>query len=169
MQELIESVVTSKIILIRGQKVLLDSDLAELYGVSVKRLNEAVKRNRERFPIDFMFQLTDQESKNVRSQFATAKYAHTKRRFASYVFTEHGVAMLSSVLKSERAILVNIEIMRIFGKLRQILASNKDLAERLGVLEKKYGERFRVVFEAIRELMQTPEPHKELKIGFHSS
>ncbi|MBI2155278.1 MAG: ORF6N domain-containing protein, partial [Candidatus Rokubacteria bacterium] len=154
------------ILLIRGEKVILDATIARLYGVTVKRLNEAVKRNRDRFPPDFMFRLTKEEfyrlsargTIHLRSQFATSnvKQGRGGRRFAPYAFTEHGVAMLSSVLRSDRAVRVNIEIMRAFVRLRRILGSHADLARKLAALERKYDAQFRVVFDAIRELMAPP-------------
>jgi ORF6N domain len=153
------------ILLFRGHKVMLDADLAGLYGVTTKRLNEQVRRNRSRFPEDFMFQLTSTEAASLRSQIATSNKGRGGRRYAPYAFTEQGVAMLSTVLNSERAIQVNIEIMRAFVHLRQMLASNAQLARKLNALEKKYDSQFRVVFEAIRELMTPPEPNKR-KIGF---
>jgi phage regulator Rha-like protein len=146
--------IEQSILLIRHQKVMLDSDLAELYGVSTKRLNEQVKRNRARFPGDFMFQLTVSETEILRSQFATSKKGGGGRRYLPYAFTEQGVAMLSSVLNSERAIQVNIEIMRAFVRLRRILASHAALTRKLDALEKKYDAQFKVVFDAIRELMK---------------
>jgi len=154
-----------QILLYRGQKVLLDVHLAALYGVTTKRLNEQVKRNRSRFPDDFTFQLTPDEVDTLRSQIATSKSGRGGRRYAPYVFTEQGVAMLSTVLNSERAIQVNIEIMRAFVRLRQLLASNDRLARKLEALEKKYDAQFKVVFEAICQLMAPPEPKKR-KIGF---
>jgi len=154
-----------QILLLRGQKVLLDVHLAALYGVTTKRLNEQVRRNQSRFPDDFMFQLTLDEVEALRSQIATSKGGRGGRRYAPYVFTEQGVAMLSTVLNSERAIQVNIEIMRAFVRLRQLLASNDRLARKLEVLEKKYDAQFKVVFDAIRQLMTPPEPKKR-KIGF---
>ncbi len=153
------------ILFIRGHKVMLDSDLALLYGVSTKRLNEQVRRNISRFPGDFMFQLTQSESACLRSQIATSKIGWGGRRYRSLVFTEQGVAMLSSVLGSDRAIAVNIEIMRTFVKLRLMLATNSQLARRLDELERKYDRQFRVVFDAIRELMVPPE-QKRNPIGF---
>jgi len=153
------------ILLIRGHKVMLDSGLAELYGVTTKRLNEQVRRNLSRFPEDFMFQLTESETQVLRSQFATSKEGRGGRRYLPYAFTEQGVAMLSSVLNSERAINVNIEIMRAFVRLRRILASHADLARKLDSLEKKYDTQFKVVFDAIRELMKPPET-KRRPIGF---
>ena len=141
---------------------MLDSDLAELYGVPTQRMNEQVRRNIERFPSDFMFQLSTEETQSLRSQFATSKRGG--RRYLPYVFTEQGVAMLSSVLNSDRAVQVNIAIMRVFVKLREMIASNKDLAKRLDELEKKYDAQFKVVFDALRQLMTTPEPGKK-KIG----
>jgi len=153
------------ILLIRGHKVMLDADLAVLYAVSTKRLNEQVRRNRSRFPGDFMFQLTGEEVRSLRSQFATSKKGRGGRRYAPLVFTEQGIAMLSTVLNSERAIQVNIEIMRAFVRLREMIATHKDLARKLEALEKKYDAHFKVVFDAIRELMARPEPNKR-KIGF---
>lgn len=154
-----------RILLIREQKVLLDSDLADLYGVETKALNRAVKRNLDRFPKDFMFQLNKKEFENLRYQFGTS--SHGGRRFYPYVFTEQGVAMLSSVLNSRRAIAVNIEIMRAFVKLREILSAHADLAKRLAELEAKYDSQFKVVFDTIRALMSPPK-EKRKKIGFNT-
>jgi hypothetical protein len=153
------------ILLIRGHNVMLDSDLAQLYGVTVGRLNEAVKRNEDRFPGDFMFQLTKAELEHLKSQIAISSSKWGGRRHAPYVFTEQGVAMLSSVLRSKRAIEVNIAVMRTFVRLREMISSNKVLARRLTDLEKKYDGQFRVVFEAIRELMAEPAT-KSRRIGF---
>lgn len=154
------------ILLLRGQKVMLDSDLAELYGVEIRVLNQAVKRNMKRFPSDFMFQLNEEEFESLRSQFVTLKKGRGQhRKYLPYAFTEQGVAMLSSVLNSDKAIEVNILIMRAFVKLREMIASNKDLAKRLDELEKKYDAQFKIVFDAIRRLMTPPEPKKK-KIGF---
>jgi hypothetical protein len=158
-------VIERKIYLIRGQKVMLDNDLAKLYKVETRTLIQAVKRNTERFPLDFMFQLNNQEVISLRSQFVISKTGRGGRRYLPYVFTEQGVAMLSSVLNSDRAIEVNIQIMRAFVKLREMIASNKELAKRLDELESKYDEQFKVVFDAIRELMAPAEPKKR-KIGF---
>lgn len=150
---------------LRGQNVLLDSDLAELYGVATGALIRAVKRNVERFPVDFMFQLSKPEFADLRSQ-AGISSSWGGRRYPPYAFTEQGVAMLSSVLRSQRAVLVNVEIMRAFVRLRQMLESNADLARKLDALEKRFDAQFKVVFQAIRELMAPPEPpHK--RIGFH--
>ncbi len=167
MTELIPTeIIENKIYLIRGHKVMLDSDLARLYGVAPKRLNEQVKRNKKRFPPDFIFQLTKEEDESLRSQFATLKSGRGKhRKYLPYVFTEQGVAMLSSVLNSERAIQVNIEIMRTFTKLRTMLAEHKDLKRKLAALEKKYDKQFKIVFEAIYELMGPPAKKKP-NIGF---
>jgi hypothetical protein len=145
-------VIERKIYLIRREKVMLDSDLAKLYGVTTKRLNEQVRRNLKRFPLDFMFQLNEEETEILRSQIATSRFQHGGRRYLPYVFTEQGVAMLSSVLNSERAILVNVEIMRTFVKLRKMITSHAELAKKLDALEKKYDAQFKVVFDAIREL-----------------
>jgi phage regulator Rha-like protein len=157
--------VEKKILIVRGHKVLIDKDLAELYGVETKVLIQAVKRNIDRFPSDFMFQLNNQDVVRLRSQFVTSKSGRGGRRYLPYVFTEQGVAMLSTVLKSERAIKVNIAIMRAFVKLRQMLTSNAQLARKLKTLEKKYDEQFSIVFEAIYKLMDPPEKKKK-KIGF---
>lgn len=150
--------------LIRGDKVILDEDLAELYGVETKNLVKAVKRNLDRFPADFMFQLTNQEFSDLRFQSGTSSQ-WGGRRTPPYAFSEQGVAMLSSVLHSARAIQVNIEIMRTFVRLRRIIASHADLADRLDALEQRYDGQFKVVFEAIRELMRPPEKEKR-SIGF---
>jgi hypothetical protein len=161
-QEVVERI----IYMIRGHKVMLDSDLAELYGVPTKVLIQAVKRTIVRFPSDFMFQLNNQEVIALRSQIVTLKKGRGHhRKYLPYVFTEQGVAMLSSVLNSERAILVNIEIMRSFVKIREMLAVHKDLAKKLEEIEKKYDSQFRVVFDAIRQLMTPPETKKRM-IGF---
>jgi phage regulator Rha-like protein len=152
------------ILLIHSHKVMLDADLAALYGVETGQLVRAVKRNISRFPHDFMFELSKDEFENLRCHFGTSSH-WGGRRYPPYAFTEQGVAMLSSVLRSKRAIQVNIEIMRAFVRLRQILASNKELAKRLDELEKKYDAQFRVVFDAIRQLMRPPESKKR-PIGF---
>ena len=157
--------VEQRILLLRGQKVMLDKDLAELYEVETKILNRAVKRNRDRFPGDFMFQLTAEEADNLRYQNGTSSWGG--RGYFSYAFTEQGVAMLSSVLRSKRAVMVNIEIMRAFVRLRQILGAHADLARKLATLERKYDSQFKAVFDAIRELM-TPPPAKKRPIGFGS-
>ncbi len=155
------------ILVLRGHKVLLDSDLADLYEVRTKVLLQAVKRNLERFPADFMFPMNNQEVTALRSQSVTSnKPGRGGRRTVPYVVTEQGVAMLSSVLNSPRAIAVNIEIMRAFVKLRVALASNKELARRLDQLEASTDEKFTVVFDAIRQLMAPPEPKKKRPIGF---
>ena len=153
----------NKIIFLRGHKVILDRDLAELYGVETRRLTEQVKRNSERFPSDFMFQLTNKEVTILKSQFATSSWGG--RRKLPFAFTEQGIAMLSSVLHSERAIKVNIAIMRAFVKLRELLLSNKELNRKLQEMEAKYDKQFRIVFEVLQQLMETPnKPRKE--IGF---
>ena len=154
------------IYLIRGEKVMLDRDLAALYEVTTAAMNQAVRRNRERFPKDFMFKLSAEEVEQLnRSQIVIGSEKHRDPRFPPYAFTEQGVAMLSSVLRSRRAILVNIEIMRAFVKLRQILASNAELSRRLDELESKYDKQFRVVFDAIRQLIPTPVRDRK-EIGF---
>lgn len=156
---------------IRGEKVMLDEDLARLYLVRTKVLVQAVKRNRQRFPNDFMFQLTTEEYSALRSQIVTSS-GRAGRRALPYAFTEHGVSMLSSVLNSERAIEVNIAIIRAFIKMRQMIAGNKDLAQRLNELEKRYDAQFKVVFNSIRELINaqpktlTESAPKKRRIGF---
>jgi len=152
------------ILLIRGRQVMLDADLAKLYEVETKVLNQAVKRNIERFPNDFMFQLSEEEFDFLRSQSVTSSQ-WGGRRYPPYAFTEQGVAMLSSVLRSRRAVLVNIEIMRAFVRLRQILSSHAELARKLNELEKRYDTQFKVVFEKIKKLMTPPEL-KRKRIGF---
>jgi hypothetical protein len=152
------------IFLLRGYKIILDSDLAVLYEVEVKQLKRQVRRNRDRFPTDFMFELSKEEYHSLRRHSGTLKRGeHSK--YPPYAFTEQGVAMLSSVLNSKRAVQVNIEIMRAFVRLRQLLASNTQLARKLDALEKKYDAQFKVVFDAIRQLM-TPPPSKTRRIGF---
>jgi hypothetical protein len=156
--------IEKRILLLRGHKVMLSTDLAEIYGVEPKVLVQAVKRNRERFPEDFMFQLNDKEFENLKSQIVTSSWGGL-RRARPYAFTEQGVAMLSSVLNSKRAVQVNIEIMRAFVRLREMITSNKELAKRLVELEKKYDAQFKVVFDAIRELMAPPKTPAR-RIGF---
>jgi len=151
---------------IRGEKVMLDRDLARLYDVSTAALNQAVRRNRERFPEDFMFQLTSAELAELnRSQIVIGSQKHRDPRSRPFAFTEQGVAMLSAVLRSKCAISVSIEIMRAFVKLRQFLVSNTELARRLDELESKYDKQFKIVFDAIRKLMATPARDRK-EIGF---
>lgn len=159
--------VDRKILLLRRERVMLDADLAILYGVTTKALVQAVKRNAARFPEDFVFQLSAEEYADLRSQTVTSRSAWGGRRTAPYAFTEHGVAMLSSVLHSPRAVQVSIEIVRTFVRLRAMLATHVDMARKLTALEKKYDARFRVVFDAIRELM-TPPTKRKRPIGFRS-
>ncbi len=144
------------IYIIRGEEVMLDRDLAFLYGVETKTLNRAVKRNLQRFPPDFMFQLTEDEADALRCQIGTSNKRRGGRRYLPYVFTEPGVAMFSSVLNSERAIAVSIEMIRAFIKLRELFSSNAELARRLDELESKYDKQLKIVFDAIRELMAKP-------------
>ena len=153
----------SRILLIRGEKVMLSGDLAELYEVEPRALVQAVKRNQERFPADFMFQLSRAEHENLKSQFVISSWGGA--RATPYAFTEQGVAMLSSVLRSPLAVQVNIAILRAFVKLRAILASHRDLARRLEEMESRYDAQFRAVFDAIRELMRPPEKPRR-RIGF---
>ncbi len=157
--------VAKKILLLRGERVMLDSDLASLYRVEPRSLLQAVKRNRARFPADFMFQLTAEEAAALRSQTGISNAGRGGRRYAPYAFTEHGVAMLSAVLRSPRAVQVSIEIVRSFIELRAMLATHTDLARKLATLERKYDAQFRTVFDAIRELM-APPPKRKPPIGF---
>lgn len=191
-----------RILLVRGQKVLLDFQLAELYEVEARSLNQAVKRNSERFPEDFMFQLSEEETEQIMrsqfvtaspgnssqfvmssdasgteskepppvnwSQFVTSSKKHRGLAYRPYAFTEQGVAMLSSVLRSPRAVLVNIAIMRTFVQLRQLLSSHADLAKELASLESKYDQQFKAVFDAIRELMKPPTASQKRELGFHT-
>ncbi len=157
--------IDSRIFLVRRQKVLLDRHLAELYGTTTRLVNQAVRRNLERFPDDFMFVLTREEVARI-SQFETS--SGLKYSKSVWVFTEQGVAMLSGLLNSPRAIAVNIEIMRAFVRLRQLIATNVDLARKLAALEKKYDAQFKMVFDAIRELMTPPASTAKKEIGFHT-
>jgi len=162
--------VVSHIFLVRGQKVMLDTDLAELYGVTTKRLNEQVRRNGDRFPSDFMFQLNTREYSSLRSQFATLKLGRGQhRKYLPYVFTEHGAIMAAAVLDSERAVQVSIYVVRAFVQLREMLSSNKKLAHKLNELERKlttHDHAITELIEAIRQLMAPPEPKKKRPIGF---
>jgi len=155
------------IILVRGEKVMLDRELADIYGVETKVLNQAVKRNANRFPEDFMFRLTNGEVAELnRSQIVTGSQKHRDPRFPPYAFTEHGALMLANVLNSERAAQTSVMVVRAFVKLRQMLASNAELSRKLADMEKKYDTQFRVVFDAIRQLMSPPAKPKR-EIGFH--
>jgi hypothetical protein len=156
-------VIERKILFIRGQKVMLDKDLALLYDVETKMLNRAVKRNIERFPDDFMFQLTKEEFDNLKFHFGTSSWGG--QRYLPYAFSENGVAMLSSVLNSKRAIQVNIQIMRTFTKIREMLATHKELRLKIEEMEKKYDAQFKVVFDAIKQLMEPPRKTRK-RIGF---
>ena len=163
--------IRSIILLLRGQKVILDRDLAELYGVETGALNRAVKRNVERFPKDFMFRLTAEEVRFLRCQIGISKKGRGGRRYSPYAFTEQGVAMLSSVINSRRAIAVNIEIMRTFVKLRRFLSTQAELERKLVELEKHlrdHDQKIQTIFEAIRQLMSPPPEPSRRKIGFHA-
>ena len=155
--------IASKIYLIRSVKVMLDRNLAELYGVETKVLKQAVRRNIDRFPKDFMFELTKDEFENLRSQIVTSSWGGT--RYFPMAFTEQGVAMLSSVLNSKRAIQVNIQIMRAFTRLRQMLSTHEELKKKIEAMERKYDENFRIVFDAIKQLLDIDEKPRK-KIGF---
>ena len=163
--------VASKIYLIRGKRVMLDSDLAELYGVQTKFLNLNVKRNPARFPSDFMFRLTPKEAESLRLHFATSKKnSRGGSRYLPHVFTEQGVAMLSGVLNSPRAVQANVLIMRTFTKLREMIATNELIRQKIEELERKYDkhdQQFKIVFEAIRELLNAPKPPRKKPVGFH--
>ena len=159
-----ETTIVTQIHFIRGEQVMLDLDLAMLYGVETKSLKRAVKRNIERFPEDFMFELTSKEWSNLRYQFGTLKRGEHPK-YLPYAFTEQGVAMLSGILKSERAIEVNIAIMRTFVQLRKLMSSNKELAKKINNLEKKYDEQFHVIFDAIKQLIVEENKPRKL-IGF---
>ena len=164
-QALVEyEIVVSKIAVVRGQRVMFAQDLAELYGVETKVLMQAVRRNIDRFPLDFLFQLNDQEFTNLRSQIVTSNWGRT--RYLPYAFSEQGVAMLSSVLRSPRAVAVNIEIMRSFVRMRALIESNKVLSKKIAELEKKYDKQFATVFQAIYDLMDDREKKPKRKIGF---
>ena len=158
-----QEIIEGKILFIRGKKVMLDRDLALLYEVETKALNRAVKRNLDHFPEDFMFQLSDEEFENLRFHFGTSRWGG--QRYHPYVFTENGVAMLSSVLNSQRAIHVNIQIMRTFTRLREMLMTHKDLKLKIEAMEKKYDYQFKIVFDAIKQLLERPEKPKK-RIGF---
>jgi hypothetical protein len=165
-EEMTRRVVEQSIYLIRKQKVMLDEDLARLYGTETGALVRAARRNRERFPDDFMFQLSEQEVSALRCQSGISKSGRGGRRYLPYVFTEQGIAMLSGVLNSSRAIAVNIEIMRAFVRLRSLIESHAELAEELNHLERRYDHQFKVVFDAIREIMNPAQPAKKRRIGF---
>jgi hypothetical protein len=158
-----------RIYLIRGQRVMLDTDLASLYQVPTKRLNEAVKRSVNRFPEDFMFRMTEKEADALRSQIATSNGGRGGRRYLPYAFTEQGVAMLSSVLSSGRAVSVNIAIMRAFVKLREVMSTHSELAHKIEALERKYADRgnqIQVIFRTIRKLLEPPPAGPKRRIGF---
>lgn len=162
--------IESRILLVRGRKVILDSDLAELYGVTTKRLNEQVKRNRDRFPSDFMLRLNSEEMKALRSQFATSNRERGGRRYLPNAFTEHGAIMAATVLNTSRAVEVSVYVVRAFIRLREILATHKELARKLAQLEERieeHDEEIVAIFEAIRELMAPPEKPAK-RIGFQS-
>jgi hypothetical protein len=172
MIQITEQHVATKIYFIRNQKIMLDSDLAELYGVETRVLNQAVKRNLHRFPEDFMFQLTEKEYlTNLKSQIVTSSAITGKIKWGGnrklpYAFTEHGTVMLASVLNSERAVAVSLQVVRIFIKLRQILETNKELAQKIEQLEEKYDHQFKIVFDAIKQLLTQEENVKTEPIGF---
>jgi hypothetical protein len=153
--------VENAILLVRGERVILDADLAKLYGVTTARLNQQVKRNLERFPSDFMFELTKKEYESLMLQIATSSVTHGGRRKLPFVFTEHGAIMAANVLNSKTAVQASVQVVRAFIRLRQMLTSNAELARKLSDLERKYDSQFRVVFDAIRQLMTPPEPQRK--------
>jgi len=157
-------VIASRILIVRGKRVMLDSDLAVLYGVKTGRLNEQVTRNIKRFPEDFMLQLTKGEALSLKSHFATSSWGGTRK--PPRVFTQEGVAMLSGVLNSERAVLVNIQIMRAFVHLRRMILTNADLRRKIAQMEKKYNKQFVIVFEAIKRLLEKPKAEERRVAGF---
>jgi len=161
------ALISQKIFFVRGTRVMLDADLARLYGVATKNLNKAVKRNTSRFPSDFMFQLSPKELHSLGFQSGTSKPGRGGRRYVPYAFTEQGVAMLSSVLRSSRAVQVNVAIMRTFVRLREMLTTHEELRRKIDAMEKRYDARFRTVFETIRQMLETPIPAKK-PIGFHA-
>ncbi len=157
--------IEKSILIIRGYRVILDADLAKIYGVSTKRLNEQVRRNLDRFPDDFMFQLSETKDESLRSQIATSKAGRGGRRYLPYVFTEHGALMLGNILNSSTAVATSIQVVRAFINLRQMLSSQAEMARKLDLLERKYDHQFKVVFDAIRELTLIPEqPRKRIGI-----
>jgi len=159
-------IIAAKILIIRGKRVMIDTDLALLYGVKTKRLNEQVRRNKKRFPEDFMFQLTREETLNLKSQIATSSWGGIRK--LPCVFTQEGVAMLSGVLNSERAIQVNIQIMRTFTKIRRMILTNQDLKRKIEEIEKKYDKQFSVVFEVIKQLLAPDKKEDRKVIGFRA-
>jgi len=160
--------ISPRIYFVRKTRIMLDADLAQLYGVTTKNLNKAVKRNANRFPADFMFQLKPRELQFLRFQIGTSRRTnHGGRRYKPYAFTEHGVAMLSSVLHSDRAVQVNIAIMRAFLQLRAMLATHDDLRRKINEMEKRYDAKFHAVFATLRQMLETPLPSKG-QIGFHA-
>ncbi len=161
------ALISQKILFVRGTRVMLDADLARLYGVATKNLNKAVKRNASRFPADFMFQLSSKDLQSLRFQTGTSNSSRGGRRYAPYAFTEQGVAMLSSVLRSARAVQVNVAIMRTFVRLREMLATHEELRRKIDAMEKRYDARFQAVFDTIRQMLETPIPARK-PIGFHA-
>jgi hypothetical protein len=161
--------VAARIVVVRGRRVMVDADLATLYGVRPKRLNEQVKRNWARFPDDFLFQLTDEEVEVLRSHFATSRSGHGGRRYRPYVFTEHGAVMLAAVLNSPVAIDASIQVVRAFVQLRAMVAVHAELAQKLDALEHKFDHQFRIVFDAIRQLMTPPSKSERSRIGFRGA
>lgn len=161
------ALISQKIFFVRGTRVMLDADLARLYAVSTKNLNKAVKRNASRFPSDSMFQLSSKELHSLRFQAGTSKTGRGGRRYAPYVFTEQGVAMLSSVLRSSRAVQINVAIMRTFVRLREMLATHEELRRKIDAMEKRYDARFQAVFDTIRQMLATPVPARK-PIGFQA-
>jgi len=159
--------ISQKIFFVRGTRIMLDADIARLYGVATKNLNKAVKRNATRFPADFMFQLSPKDLHSLRFQTGTSNLGRGGRRYAPYAFTEQGIAMLSSVLRSTRAVQVNVAIMRTFVRLREMLTTHEELRRKIDAMEKRYDARFQAIFDTIRQMLETPIPAKR-QIGFHT-
>lgn len=160
-----EEIIARRVLLIRNRKVILDRDLADLYGVQTRELKQAVRRNKDRFPVDFMFELNKKEFTDWRSQIVISKGDKMGLRYAPMAFTEQGVAMLSSVLKSKKAVLVNVQIIRTFVKLRELLSTNEELRKKVETMERKYDKKLRVVFDVIKQLLKEEEKPK-IQIGF---
>lgn len=161
-----QEIIQNKIFLVRGQKVMFDKDLAQLYGVETEHLKRQVRRNTDRFPDDFLLVLTREELTNLNRHFGGTSWGGTRK--PPFAFTEHGILMLSSVLNSKRAIHVNIQIMRTFSKLREMLAGHANFRKKIEEMEKKYDQQFQIVFQAIKELLEPPAPKHKPPIGFHT-
>ena len=160
--------IENTILVVRGEKVILDEAMAALYGVETRILTRAVSRNKDRFPVDFMFQLTREEWDFLRSQNGISKKGRGGRRYPPYAFTEQGVAMLSGILRSKRAVQVNVEIMRAFVRMRQMLTERDEMLRRIESLERKYDKQFKIIFDAIKKLMEPPDKQSKTPMGFYA-